>query len=164
MPLQAYLKIEKIEGECTHSGHDNWIEVISCSHGLNQPITMSGSSTGGLQAGKADHERFTILKQTDAASPKLAQHCCTGAGVGTVTVEMCRDVGETTPFMTIEMEDAVVASWTPTASQGDADLPDESVSFAYEKISWTYDQTGTSTPGASGQVVGNFNRRTGKPD
>lgn len=163
MPLQAYLKIEKIEGESTHATHDKWIEVISCVHGLNQPITMSGSSTGGLQAGKADHEMYTIVKQTDKASPKLAQHCCTGEGVGTVTVEFCRDIGETTPFMTIEMEDAVVASLNPSASQGDTDLPDESVSFAYEKITWTYDQTGTST-GATGQVVGNFNRRTGKPD
>lgn len=162
MPLQAYLKIEKIDAECTQAGYEDWIEVLSCSHGLDQPITMSGSGSGGLQAGQADHQLFSINKQVDKATPKIAQHCCTGAGVGNVTAVFVRDIGEPTPFLTIEMEDAVVASWSPAASQGGS-LPEEAVSFAYEKITWTYDQTGTST-GATGQVVGNFNRRTGKPD
>jgi type VI secretion system secreted protein Hcp len=163
MALQAYLKIEKIDAECTQAGYEDWIEMISCSHGLDQPITMSGSGSGGLQAGQADHQMFTITKQVDKATPKLAQHCCTGESVGNITAVFVRDIGEPTPFLTIEMEDGVVATYAPNASPGQESLPEEMVSFAYEKITWTYDQTGTGT-GATGQVVGNFNRRTGKPD
>ena len=162
MPLAAFLKVEKIPGESSHTGHDEWIEVIAYSHGLNQSITMSGSGTGALQAGAADHQMFSISKELDAASPKLAQHCASGEGVGLLTLELCRDIKEPTPYMIVEMEDAVVASYTPGGAQG-MTTPTEEVSFAYEKITWTYVQTATATA-AGGNIVGNFNRRTGVVD
>ena len=164
MAFGAFMKIEKIPGECTQKGHEEWIEVLSFHHGLFQPVTSSVSTGGSISGQLAAHNCFSITKSLDAASPKLAQACAAGEPVGTVTLALCRATGaEPQQYMEYVLNGAVVASLQPSgAAQGGEDLPTEEVSFAYMMINWKYtvlDAEGV----AQGDVEGMFDRGTGAP-
>ena len=44
MAFDTFVKIEGIAGESTDDKHKDWIELLSFSHGMSQPV--SGSAAG----------------------------------------------------------------------------------------------------------------------
>jgi type VI secretion system secreted protein Hcp len=132
--VDYFLKIDGIEGESTDDKHKDWIDILSFSHGVSQPITSS--DTGERIAQGCDHQDFSIVKVLDKASPKLALYCCAGKHIPKVELEM-RKVGEELEYMKITMEDLLISSIQPQGSVSDV-LPLEEVSFNYAKIEWDY--------------------------
>ena len=139
MAFACYLKIEEIPGESTDAGHEEWIELLSYSHGLSQPTSGSVSSGGSLSAERCDHQDFSVVKTLDKASPKLALFCCNGQQLNEVKVELCRAGGDQKKYMEYKMTKVLVTSVRPGGSaQGGEALPLEEVSFKYRKIDWIY--------------------------
>jgi type VI secretion system secreted protein Hcp len=145
MAFDAFLKIEGIPGESTDAKHAAWIEILSFSHGLSQPVSAA-SGTGGRTSQRVDIQDFSIVKVLDKASPVLALHCCNGQHIPKVEMELCEASTDKHPYMKYTMEDVVVSSVRPGGStQGGDTKPLEEVSFNFGKISWEYtpiDSTG----------------------
>ena len=154
MAFDAFLKIEGIPGESTDDKHKDWIEILSYSHGLYQPVAGSVSSGGGRSAERCEHSPFSIVKALDKASPKLNLFCCNGMHISSVIVELCRAGGDKVKYMEYKMTDVIVSSVRPGgSSSGSETLPVEEVSFDYGKMEWTY----TETDHATGKPKGNVN-------
>jgi type VI secretion system secreted protein Hcp len=153
MSFDAFLKIDGIDGESTDGKHPNWIEILSFSHGLSQPISVSASTAGGASSGRSDHQDFSIVKYLDKASPKLALHCCEGKHIGKVALELCRAGGDKLKYMEYKLSDVMISSYAPGGSSGGEDLPTESVSFNYGKIEWTYTQQRRADGSGGGNVA-----------
>ena len=151
MAFDVFLKIDGIPGESTDDKHKEWIEVQSFVHGICQ-VAGGVRSTGGAAAGgRCDHQDFSITKPMDKASPPLNEHCCKGAAIKKVTLELCRATGDKQKYMEYILEDVIVSSVTISASSA-GDLPEESVAFNYGKISWVYTETDHETGKKKGEV------------
>lgn len=90
MALDAFIKIEGIDGESTDSKHSGWIEATSCDMEINQTISETASSAGGASAERADFSDFSFCKLLDKASPKISLACADGTHFKNVVVELCR--------------------------------------------------------------------------
>ncbi|MBW9265785.1 MAG: type VI secretion system tube protein Hcp [Candidatus Thiodiazotropha sp. (ex. Lucinisca nassula)] len=149
MAVDMFMKIEGVDGESTDDAHSKWIELLSYSHGVSQPVS-GASGTGGRTGGRADFAPFLAVKTVDNGTPDLNIKCAKGEHIPKVEVELCLASGDKHTFMKYTMEDVIVNSVMPGGSAGDETKPVETVEFAYGKIKWEYtpiDHTGK--PGAA---------------
>ena len=141
----GFLKIDGIEGESTDDKHAGWIEVLSYSHGISHP----------RDAGRADHQDFSIVKELDKSSPKLNLYCCAGSHIPYIQFNLRRAGEDEQVYMEYKMTDAIICSVQPvgpvlaqgysdiefknfTLTLGGESLPLEEVTFNYGMIEWTY--------------------------
>ena len=135
--FKGFVNILGIDGESTDDKHENWIEVLSFSHGITQASTMHTGGGGG--AGKCTHQDFIITKSLDKSSPKLVLACCNGEHIPEVVLELCQAGGEKQKFMEYEMKDVIVAAVSPSgAASGQEGRPTEEIAFRYGKIKFVY--------------------------
>lgn len=162
--VDAYLKIEGIDGSSKDPGHANWIGVTRVAAGdLNGDaaadreasapsvsevtahaatsgagagkVTETKSASGtsataaprdmatGMASGKRMHKPFVIVKEMDAASPKLMQACASGKHFPSVVVDM--------GGKQYTLYDVVIASDQKMAG---GERPTESITLTYQKI------------------------------
>ena len=151
----AYLKVTgetqgwiKGSSPVTSLDREDTIEVYAMEHGVTNPIDASS----GLPAGKRQHHVLTITKQIDQATPQLYQALVTNELLTDVVLRFYRPSpsgdGTTEQYYTITLENAKIVdmkAYFPLTL-----LPDnyayykhmEDVSFAYQTITWTYEDGG----------------------
>ncbi|MEW8507096.1 MAG: type VI secretion system tube protein Hcp [Candidatus Thiodiazotropha sp.] len=137
MAVDMFMKIDGIDGESTDDQHSKWIELLSYSHGVSQPVS-GASGTGGRTGGRADFSAFTAVKTIDNGTPDLNIKCAKGEHIPKVEVHLCEAAGDKHIFMKYTLEDVIVQSVIPSGSAGDEIKPVETVDFAYGKIKWEY--------------------------
>jgi len=145
MASDMFMMIDGVPGESTDDAHTDWIELLSFSHGLSQPIS-SASATGGRTGGRADFEDFSVVKTIDKATPDLNLFCANGKHIASIEVEFCLATEDKHTFMKYTLEDCIVKSVMITGSPDD-ERPTEEVTLCYGQIKWEYtpiDQTGAA--------------------
>ncbi|KPC50386.1 Hcp family type VI secretion system effector [Amantichitinum ursilacus] len=153
MAFDAFLKIDGIPGESTDDKHKEWIEIKSFNHNLEQPASATASSSGGATAERVNHDTFDIVHLLDKSSPKIAEACCTGKHISSVTLELCRAGGDKVKYLEVKLEQVVVSKVATNGTTAGADgFPTEAVSFSYGKIKWTYSQQQRADGSAGGNV------------
>lgn len=163
MAFDAFLKIDGIPGESTDDKHKEWIEVLSFSHGVSQPLAGGRSTGGAASRERVDHSDFSIVKVLDKASPKLALFCCNGKHITEVKLELCRATGDKTKYMEYKMSDVIVSGFRPGGSaHGGENLPLEEVAFNYGKIEWIYTETDHGTGKPKGDVKTSWDLKANK--
>ena len=126
----------KIDGECQLSDYDKMIELLSYSHGVAQQITGDQSNTKRT-SGKPNHQDFTVTKYQDLSSCKLIDFCNQAKPIPTVKVTIGQnDNGKVTKLFVYELTNALVSSIS--VGGGGGGKPQETVTFNYTKITWTY--------------------------
>jgi type VI secretion system secreted protein Hcp len=154
MAFDCFLKIDGIDGESTDAKHQKWIEVLSFSTGMSQPVSSVASSAGGATSARVNMQDFQVVKHIDISSPKLAEACCTGKHFNKVTIELCRAGTEKIKFMEYKLANAIVSSITSGGTPGGGeDIPTESISFNFGKIEWAYTQQKREGGGAGGNAA-----------
>ncbi|MDH3602850.1 MAG: type VI secretion system tube protein Hcp [Candidatus Tectomicrobia bacterium] len=163
MANDAFMKVfgPDLSGESTDVDHKDWIEVMSYSLGMNQPVSTA-SGTGGRSAGRVGFSDFSVMKQVDKSSLDLMLHCCKGTHFSKVELQVHEASGEKHQFLIWTLEDVIISSIQPSGSQG-SDKPMESVAFNFGKVKWTY--TPLAHDGSAGSKVGpvGWDLETNKP-
>lgn len=140
--VDMFVDIEGVSGESTDAQHQDWIEILSYSHGVSQPAGGISSSGGARSAGRVDHEDFSFTKYIDKASPKLALYCCNGTHIPKVKIELWEPKpggGGARRFFKYELTDVIVTSVRPAGTAGDGEArPVETVTLNYGRIQWVY--------------------------
>ena len=140
MSQNIFIKFEEpgIEGEATASSHANEIQVLSWSHGFNQPTSPTRSSAGGGTVEKAHHSDFSFTKYIDSSTDDLLKMCWNGKQIGKATLCAYRSNGDNTPVKYLEVAlDKVIVS-NISISGGAGDLPVENISLSYGKVQYSY--------------------------
>lgn len=144
--LNAYLKIEGIDGEATEANHDKWIDVLAFSHNVMIPYSASLGRTTGTQ----EHYPLRVTKMIDKATPKLYEACVQDQSIASVQLDCCTAFGEELKvFYKIELQNAKIIS-VQDYGVASGDIPTETISLNYEAIRWTYTEYD-----AAGQAKGN---------
>ncbi|MCL2590680.1 MAG: type VI secretion system tube protein Hcp [Betaproteobacteria bacterium] len=141
MALDGFIKIDGIPGESTDAGHQEWIEVLSYEHTLEQPASATASSVGGGTAERVNHKPFVFRHLYDKASPKLFDAACTGRHIKTITFELWRAAGdEKVKYLEITMEQSIISKIVSRGADAVGGFPSEEVSISYGKIKVNYTQ------------------------
>mmetsp|Transcript_45793 Transcript_45793/g.111494 ORF Transcript_45793/g.111494 Transcript_45793/m.111494 type:complete len:178 (+) Transcript_45793:123-656(+) len=141
--LNAYLKVEGINGGVVRAGEENSMEVWGMSHEVVSPR----DAASGLPTGKRQHKPLTITKPIDKATPLLMSALTTNKILPTVTLRMyqpsVRGEGTEVLYYTIKLENAVVSGIRHEMldnkyPENMAQETREMISFTYQKITWTW--------------------------
>ncbi len=159
MSVDAYMKIEGIDGESTDAAHEKWIQLLSIEHGV-----MQLSDSPSAEKARPQFDSLVVTKSMDASSPSLTLYCCNATLIPTVHMELCLPTGEKHVFMTLKLTEAFVKSVSFNHSAGsEAVRPVEVVTFNYSKISWDY--TSIDDKGKTGATIARtWNLKTNKQE
>ena len=137
MAFDAYLKIDGIPGESTAKGNENQIALESFSWGASNPATISPASSG-IGTGRVNISSFSIMKRQDSSSPELFEHCCSGEHIKKAWLYIRKQGKEQGVFHELEFDTLVVESVQWSGSSGGDDVPTESVSLAFSKVTFGF--------------------------
>ncbi len=146
MPFNAYLTLRgqkqgDIKGGATKKGREGSIPLISVAYEVERPLDPAS----GLPPGKRVHKPITVVKVIDQASPKLLQAFVTNEVLTSARIEFWRPVPEVvSPYFIIVLTNALLAGIALAPSGEDVSNEYEQVQFTFQKISWTYPETGDS--------------------
>lgn len=130
------LSSASINGECQLADYNNMIELLSFSHGVAQQITGDQSNTKRT-SGKPNHQDFTVTKYHDLSSCQLINYCNQAKNIPTAKIVVGQnDNGKVTKILIYELTNALISS--VSVGGGGGGKPQETVTFNYTKISWTY--------------------------
>jgi type VI secretion system secreted protein Hcp len=111
--------------------------VLDLSHSIVSPR----DAASGLPTGKRQHKPFVITKNVDKSSPILFKACLEGEPFTLEVTSFVRTGGRFVPFLTVRLDNAFVGEIHPQSAN---DRPTEEVAFYYNKIAFSYAQTGTT--------------------
>ena len=146
MATSAYLTVHlqtqgDIKGGATEKGREGSIPLISVAYEVDVPIDPATGHVTGRRA----HKPITIVKVIDQASPQLLRALVSNEALASVRIEFWRPVPEAAaPYFIITLTNAVVAGIALAPSSEDGSHEYEQVQFTYQKIIWTYPETGDS--------------------
>jgi type VI secretion system secreted protein Hcp len=131
-----YLKIQEIPGESVAKGHEDEIEIVSWSWGIDTPEPRGA---GGRAAGKATFQDLHLQKHLDRASPNLAKGCVKGEHFREAVLAAQRVAGPTysLDLLVIKLSDVTISGFHQ-AVEGPALLPSDSFSIRFGKIDYAY--------------------------
>jgi len=109
MPMDGYLQLEGIEGECKDAAHRGWIDVSGFTWSVSQE---AGPGQGGLlEAGVPSVSDFTFTHRLGRSSPGVFEACCTGRQFPTVTFEGLSPHGATRfKYLSVRFKDCLITS------------------------------------------------------
>lgn len=127
-----------ITGEAGDSTHQGQIQVLSWSHGFNQPTSPTRSSAGAGTVEQANHQTFTFTKYIDSATDDLLKYCWTGKHIATAKFTAYRSdgSGNGVNYLTIDFEQVIVANYAVSGAEGDVAI--ETIALNYGKVTYTY--------------------------
>ena len=134
--FNIYIKtVPALPGEVTTPAAwvDAW-EVFSFSAGVSNPVSVGA---GGTTTGNPSFSDVSFLKKLDRASVASLLKLAQGGHLDSLTLS-CVNASTNALVYEIKLETVFFSSVQHSGSTGGDDRPTESVSVAYEKITWTY--------------------------
>jgi len=138
--VDMFLKIDSIPGESTDSSHMDWIDVLSMNWGATNTGTAAptGSKDG---AGIVSVQDFNFAKQVDKSSPKLFLAVANGQSIRDVQFDLTKSFDlKVAPILNFKFTEAIVTSYSISASAGDGTVPIEHISLNFQKVEYTFSQ------------------------
>jgi len=132
MAADIFIKFDGVDGESPDSQFKSHCEVLSFSWGVSQPVAFQG---GGMGAGKANFQDFSITKQMDAASTRLMLRCSNGEHFKKVEVSARKAGGKQMVYLKFLFEDCIISSYSMGSS---GEIPTENVTVAFGKMKVEY--------------------------
>ena len=134
--VNAYMEISE-GGTAYQSGGHGHIPILSFK---NSALTPGETSSGRMVQGHRKWSPFVITRRLDGSSPSLrklsTEHKPVVVKITSVDID---PRGKSKPMYTITLTGARISSYS-TSSGGDR--PTESISFTFQKITWTYARGG----------------------
>jgi len=106
--VDYFLKLDTIKGESQDKNHKDEIDVTSFSWGMAQQGTASKG--GGMGAGRVAVTDIKIVKEVDAASPKLFDACFTGKHIPSAQITCRKAGGAAIEYWTVKLTDLLISS------------------------------------------------------
>jgi len=158
MASDYYLLIAGINGESQNTQMPNNIELDSYSFGASNPADVGGK---GLAAGKCSLSDFSFSCALDSSSWQIVKNLYAGTHIANAvfTGMKAGGGGSTYKYVVVTMTNCFFTSHsTGGGAQG---MPTQSVSIAYEQITFEYFTQDTATGSTTSAGSGTYNIGTG---
>jgi len=160
--FDTFLQLDGVPGESLDDKHKDWIELLSFSHHMDQPVSSTKGSAGGAATGRTVHGDFVIHKFVDKSSPKLYEAICSGKHFKKAKIEVCRAGGSQLKYYEVTLEEVLISNVSISKTGEDGGVPTESVSLNYGKIEWVYTLQKRADGSGGGNVSAKFDLTAGK--
>ena len=132
----------EIKGNSKDADHEEWIELLSVSQGLNRNINPSSKPKEALSKSQVQVGAIEIQKNADESSPELVAAVCQGRTFKKVTIDLVR-VSEqgNEVFYQWELDDAYISNYGMSGHGGGGINTSENLSINFNKIKWIYKGT-----------------------
>jgi hypothetical protein len=149
-PTEAFMTIPDIPGRIAiRMELTDWSQI----QGMPDPRTPQLSALGnpllsrtpnrlgaqgggsGARSGRVELDDFSITKELDKTSPKIAEACASGKVFPRVTIEIVNAGRSRTEYFSITMANVMVTN-SLQSDGGGRDRATESVEFQYESLTW----------------------------
>lgn len=136
MTTDAFIHFDQIAGEAEDKEFLESIEVLAWNWGVQwQGDLYSREKSRGVAAVR----HFTFQHHVDSATTALLSRCCTGALVPKVRFVMRRAAGSSAlRFVEVLFQDVRLVDVSMGHAAATEGLPVESVTFAFERVSFDY--------------------------
>ncbi|MEM1185703.1 MAG: type VI secretion system tube protein Hcp [Planctomycetota bacterium] len=84
----CWVQFSRIEGDSSDQGHEQWCDALGFSKQIERGQRGGVRPDGRGEAGAASHSGIVIRKLIDTASPQIISHCCHGAFLDEVRVDL----------------------------------------------------------------------------
>lgn len=157
MASDYYLLIDKITGESQAQGMAKNIELDSFSFGASNPADVGG---GGLSAGKCSLSDFSFSCALDSSSFQMLTDLYAGQHIATCTFTGRKSGGGGNPYnyLVVTLTNCYITS--QSTGGGSSGMPTQSVSIAYEQITYEYFTQNTSTGATTSAGLATYNIAT----
>lgn len=148
MSLNAYLRISgsvqgEIKGSVMQKGKEGSIFVLAATHDLISPVQLTG---GTSSSGRARHEPFKIIKETDRATPLLYKALVNNEVLSEFKLDFFRQTGNVVIVQNVYSVKLINARISgirfemPHAKKADTISLNEyeELSLVYDSIEWTW--------------------------
>lgn len=149
--MALYMKYGSVKGAVTTDGFKDWIELNSFQWGVGRSIGTAARGATSREHSEPNLSEVTVTKLSDVATPKLFLDAVAGKLDNKVTIKFTTTTkGKVETFLTYEMENTGLSHYSLSSG---GDMPMESLSLNFTKISETFIGTDPSTSG-SPETVG----------
>lgn len=156
MGLDAFLKIDGVDGESTDEKHTGWIEIVRFGIGVRQHVSARASISGGASVERTEFSDFMVRKLSDKSSPKLALFCAAGTHIDKIVIELCRAGTEKQPYMVYTMQNCIISRVITTSGDDVGGFPAETIRINFSRIEYRYIQIDRKTGVPMGNVAGGW--------
>lgn len=130
----VFVSVDGIKGTSLIKGYNSYFEVESFSQGSSREVATAGT---GRSRSKVNFGDAVIMKNIDAASPKLMEFIAQGKNIPKVEVHFTKNSrGVHKPYLTYTFEKASLTSHQVSGGAGGG--VSESFSLSYEKLTVSY--------------------------
>jgi len=128
--------VPTLAGDSTDSQYPKWIALGSAQMGVGRAVSINN---GTIATSNPSVSEVSITKMTDSITPSLYTLVCGGTAtvsqpIPYVTIDF-RKSGTTQVFYRLQMQNVY---FTGVSTSSGGDVPSESVTLFFTKISWTY--------------------------
>ncbi|MBS0522973.1 MAG: type VI secretion system tube protein Hcp [Proteobacteria bacterium] len=132
MPI--YMKYGDIAGNVTTDGYKGWIELSSAQFGVSRQLT-SGAGGAQRESSAPSVSEIVITKVQDASSAQLFKESVGARHGNPVQIKFATtSKNKIETYLTLELSDCAVSSYTLSGHGGDQEHPQESLSLNFTKI------------------------------
>ena len=129
----------------TDANHEKWIELESFQWGVGRGIGSATSGQASRESSIPSISEIVVTKRMDSASPGLWTDSVAGQLNSTVNIVFTTtDQGDTKEFLKYELTNTGLSGYSLSSS---GDMPTESLSLNFTKVSWTFTSTAPDVSG-----------------
>jgi len=129
--MAIYMKVPGADGSVTASGYEKWIELDSMQFGVGRSVAMVTGNMANRASGLPSFSEITVSKETEDSTYGLLNEAVLGKEGKKIELAVVEPGDTPTEFVKYVLEDAIVSSFSMSASGG---KPHESISISYSKI------------------------------
>lgn len=127
----------KVKGNVTADGYKDWIRLDSYNVGVGRHISMEAGHMANRESTRPNISEMAISKMMDKSTSGLFKESLTGSDGCKVVIDVVRtSADKIDKFVTYELEDCLISSYSVSASSEGA--PMESISLSFGKITMSY--------------------------
>ena len=157
--MAIYLEVDGITGSVTTQGFANQSELNSFQWGVSRSIGTAASGSTARESSNPTISEITVTKLADAASPDIANYALAGQLNKKFTVHFTTTTaGQVTEFLKHELENVGLSHYSVSSG---GDLPMESMSLNFTKITTTFIPMDPSVSGQNKVVSYDLTTMTG---
>ncbi|HKM70081.1 MAG TPA: type VI secretion system tube protein Hcp [Stellaceae bacterium] len=148
--MALYMKYGSIKGAVTTDGFKDWIELHSFQWGIGRSIGSAARGATSREHSEPSLSEVTVTKLSDVATPKLFLDAVAGKLDNKVTIKFTTTTkGKVETFLTYELENTGLSGYSLSSG---GDMPTESLSLNFTKITETFVGTDPGTGGTPDTV------------